>query len=108
MDTLVRTLGRTPRTIQYHLHLLKDLGLVEFVGRQRAKRGRFMSWVYWLIHLAAVAERIRERREKNRIAYRKRKRSRRRSESRDESSGSQKSILPIILFLWSLPILWAN
>ena len=39
MDTLARTLSRTPRTIQYHLHLLKELGLIEFVERRRDKRG---------------------------------------------------------------------
>jgi DNA-binding transcriptional ArsR family regulator len=64
MDTLARTLGRTPRTIQYHLHLLKERGLIEFVERRRDRKGRFLSWVYRIAHVAAAAERIRERREK--------------------------------------------
>ena len=31
METLARRLSRSPRTIQRHLHLLKEKGLVEFV-----------------------------------------------------------------------------
>ncbi|MBV9454542.1 MAG: helix-turn-helix domain-containing protein, partial [Rubrobacter sp.] len=65
MDTLARTLKRTPRTIQSHLHLLKERGLVEFVERRRDKKGRFLSWVYRVAHVAQAAQRIRERREKN-------------------------------------------
>jgi predicted transcriptional regulator len=74
MDTLARTLSRTPRTIQYHLHLLKELGLIEFVERRRDKRGRFMSWVYKITHVAQAAQRMKERREKNKAAYEERKR----------------------------------
>jgi DNA-binding transcriptional ArsR family regulator len=35
METLASTLGRSVRTIQRHLHLLKSKGLVEFVERRR-------------------------------------------------------------------------
>lgn len=74
MDTLARTLGRTPRTIQYHLHLLKELGLIEFVERRRDKKGRYLSWVYRIAHVAEAAQRIKERREKNKAVYQERKR----------------------------------
>jgi DNA-binding transcriptional ArsR family regulator len=74
MDTLARTLKRTPRTIQSHLHILKERGLIEFVERRRDRKGRFLSWVYRIAHVAAAAERIRERREKNKAAYQERKR----------------------------------
>jgi len=74
METLARTLGRTPRTIQSHLHLLKDLGLIEFVERRRDEKGRFLSWLYRIPHVAQAAQRIKERREKNRAAYQERKR----------------------------------
>jgi DNA-binding transcriptional ArsR family regulator len=74
MDTLARTLGRTPRTIQYHLHLLKELGLIEFVERRRDRKGRYLSWVYRIAHIAEAAQRIKDRREKNQAAYQERKR----------------------------------
>ena len=35
METLARRLSRSPRTIQRHLHLLKERGLIEFVERKR-------------------------------------------------------------------------
>ena len=50
MDTLARTLGRSVRTIQRHLHLLKELGLIEFVERRRM-RGRYSSYVYRVLHI---------------------------------------------------------
>jgi DNA-binding transcriptional ArsR family regulator len=50
METLARTLGRSVRTIQRHLHLLKELGLVEFVERRRL-RGRYSSYVYRVLHI---------------------------------------------------------
>jgi DNA-binding transcriptional ArsR family regulator len=49
METLARTLGRSVRTIQRHLHLLRELGLVEFVERRRL-RGRYSSYVYRVLH----------------------------------------------------------
>ncbi len=50
METLAKTLGRSVRTIQRHLHLLKELGLVEFVERRRL-RGRYSSYVYRVLHI---------------------------------------------------------
>ena len=50
METLAKTLGRSVRTIQRHLYLLKELGLVEFVERRRL-RGRYSSYVYRVLHI---------------------------------------------------------
>ena len=50
METLANTLGRSVRTIQRHLHLLKELGLVEFVERRRL-RGRYSSYLYRVVHI---------------------------------------------------------
>src|SRR5918995_7007144 len=55
METLARRLSRSPRTIQRHLHLLKEKGLVEFVERRRDGRGRFGAYLYRLLHVAAAA-----------------------------------------------------
>ena len=54
METLARRLSRSPRTIQRHLHLLKERGLVEFVERRRDNRGRFGAYLYRVLHLAAA------------------------------------------------------
>jgi DNA-binding transcriptional ArsR family regulator len=59
MDTLARRLSRSPRTIQRHLHLLKERGLIEFVERKRDWHGRFGAYVYCVLHIAAVASRKR-------------------------------------------------
>ena len=53
MDTLARTLNRSVRTVQRHLHLLKDLGLIEFVERRRHK-GRYSSYLYKVLHIATT------------------------------------------------------
>jgi DNA-binding transcriptional ArsR family regulator len=50
METLAKTLCRSVRTVQRHLHLLKELGLVEFVERRRS-RGRYSSYVYRVLHI---------------------------------------------------------
>src|SRR5215212_6806941 len=50
METLAKILGRSVRTVQRHLHLLKELGLIEFVERRR-QRGRFSSYLYKVIHI---------------------------------------------------------
>lgn len=55
METLARRLSRSPRTVQRHLHLLKERGLVEFVERRRDNRGRFGAYLYRVLHLAAAA-----------------------------------------------------
>jgi DNA-binding transcriptional ArsR family regulator len=41
METLANRLSRSPRTIQRHLHLLREKGLIEFVERKRDWHGRF-------------------------------------------------------------------
>ena len=55
METLARRLSRSPRTVQRHLHLLKERGLVEFVERRRDGRGRFGAYLYRVLHVAAAA-----------------------------------------------------
>ena len=50
METLADTLGRSVRTVQRHLHLLRECGLIEFVERRR-HRGRFSSYVYKVLHI---------------------------------------------------------
>src|SRR5829696_2035917 len=55
METLARRLSRSPRTIQRHLHLLKERGLVEFVERRRDDGGRFGAYLYRVLHVAAAA-----------------------------------------------------
>ena len=51
METLAKTLNRSVRTVQRHLHLLKELGLIDFVERRRQK-GRFSSYLYRVLHIA--------------------------------------------------------
>ncbi len=74
MQTLAKRLSRSPRTIQRHLHLLKEKGLIEFVERKRDWHGRFGAYVYRVVHIAVVAVRKgadmtdgRERRPRKRI-----------------------------------------
>ncbi len=50
METLANTLGRSVRTVQRHLYLLKECGLIEFVQRRRHK-GRFSSYLYKVLHI---------------------------------------------------------
>jgi DNA-binding transcriptional ArsR family regulator len=50
METLAKLLGRSVRTVQRHLHLLKELGLIEFVERRRL-RGRYSSYLYRVLHI---------------------------------------------------------
>ena len=50
METLAATLNRSVRTVQRHLHLLRELGLIEFVERRR-HRGRFSSYLYRVLHI---------------------------------------------------------
>jgi DNA-binding transcriptional ArsR family regulator len=57
METLARRLSRSPRTVQRHLHLLKEKGLVEFVERKRDWHGRFGAYVYRVLHIAAATAR---------------------------------------------------
>jgi DNA-binding transcriptional ArsR family regulator len=50
METLAKTLSRSVRTVQRHLRLLKELGLIEFVERRRL-RGRYSSYLYRVLHI---------------------------------------------------------
>jgi DNA-binding transcriptional ArsR family regulator len=50
METLAKTLGRSVRTVQRHLHLLKECGVIEFVERRR-NSGRFSSYLYKVVHI---------------------------------------------------------
>lgn len=50
MNRLARILGCSVRTVQRHLHTLKDQGLVEFVDRRRNK-GRYSSYLYRVVHI---------------------------------------------------------
>jgi DNA-binding transcriptional ArsR family regulator len=54
METLASTLGRSVRTIQRHLHVLKSKGLVEFVERRR-NRGRYSSYLYRVVHIVLTS-----------------------------------------------------
>jgi DNA-binding transcriptional ArsR family regulator len=53
METLAKTLGRSVRTVQRHLHVLKSKGLVEFVERRR-NRGRYSSYLYRVVHIVCT------------------------------------------------------
>src|ERR687897_731761 len=60
METLARRLSRSPRTIQRHLHLLKERGLIEFVERKRDWHGRFGAYLYRVLHVVAASARGQE------------------------------------------------
>jgi DNA-binding transcriptional ArsR family regulator len=59
METLAQTLNRSVRTIQRHLHLLRELGLIEFVERRRHK-GRFSSYLYRVLHIVRTTGHVRQ------------------------------------------------
>jgi DNA-binding transcriptional ArsR family regulator len=75
METLARRLSRSPRTIQRHLHLLKEKGLVEFIERKRNWHGRFGAYLYRVVHIAAATSRKKAAKE---VADRKGRRSKKR------------------------------
>src|SRR3712207_4554176 len=50
METIAKTLNRSVRTIQRHVHLLASLGLIELLERRRHK-GRFSSYLYRVSHI---------------------------------------------------------
>jgi DNA-binding transcriptional ArsR family regulator len=58
METLARILGRSARTVQRHMHTLRELGLVEFVSRRRF-RGRFGSYLYRVLAIPSMARKKR-------------------------------------------------
>jgi len=53
METLASLLNRSVRTIQRHLHILRECGLIEFVERRRWK-GRFSSYTYKILHIVTT------------------------------------------------------
>jgi DNA-binding transcriptional ArsR family regulator len=53
METLAKILNRSVRTVQRHLHLLKEAGVIEFVERRRYK-GRFSSYLYRILFHATT------------------------------------------------------
>jgi hypothetical protein len=53
METLAQILNRSVRTVQRHLHLLRELGLIEFVERRRHK-GKFSSYLYKILFIATT------------------------------------------------------
>ncbi len=57
METLAKRLSRSSRTIQRHLHLLREKGLIEFVERRRDWHGRFGAYVYRVVHIVAATAR---------------------------------------------------
>ena len=74
METLAKTLGRSVRTVQRHLHLLKELGLIEFVERRRHS-GRFSSYLYKVIHIVSTTTGHGRRLVRGSPIYRRTKRS---------------------------------
>jgi DNA-binding transcriptional MocR family regulator len=50
MNRLARILGCSVRTVQRHLHVLKNQGFIEFVERRR-NRGRYSSYLYRVVHI---------------------------------------------------------
>ena len=71
METLASTLGRSVRTVQRHLHTLRERGLIEFVERRR-HRGRFSSYLYRIIHVSRFATTGHGRRVEGRSLYKRR------------------------------------
>src|SRR5215217_5599057 len=74
METLAKTLGRSVRTVQRHLHLLKELGLIEFVERRR-NSGRFSSYLYKVVHIVRTTTGHERRAVRRDPIYRRTKRS---------------------------------
>ena len=88
MDTLARRLSRSPRTIQRHLHLLKERGLIEFVERKRDGRGRFGAYLYRVLHVVAATTRGQEE-------GRAERRARKRAAKKRSTTGHGRRVAPI-------------
>jgi transcription initiation factor IIE alpha subunit len=88
METLARRLSRSPRTIQRHLHLLKERGLIEFVERKRDGRGRFGAYLYRVLHVVAATARGQEE-------SRAEQRARRRASKKRSTTGHGRRVAPI-------------
>ena len=54
MNRLAWILGLSVRTVQRHLHTLKEKGLIEFVERRR-NRGRYSSYLYRVVHIVRTS-----------------------------------------------------
>lgn len=67
METLAKRLSRSPRTIQRHLHLLREKGLVEFVERKRDRGGRFGAYLYRVLHILSSSSKTHTTGHKNRV-----------------------------------------
>ena len=94
MQTLAKRLSRSPRTIQRHLHLLKEKGLIEFVERKRDWHGRFGAYVYRVLHIAAAMARGEARRSAERQQPRKRgsKRESKRESKKRSTTGHERPV----------------
>lgn len=57
MKTIAGMLGCSVRTIQRHLHELRDFGLIEFAQRLRDDSGRYRGYLYRILHTSKIAER---------------------------------------------------
>jgi DNA-binding transcriptional ArsR family regulator len=55
METLAIILNRSVRTVQRHLHQLRECGLIEFVSRRRYK-GRYSSYLYKVLHIPTTGQ----------------------------------------------------
>jgi DNA-binding transcriptional ArsR family regulator len=88
METLARRLSRSPRTIQRHLHRLKERGLVEFVERKRDGRGRFGAYLYRVLHVVAATARGHEE-------GRAERRARKRGSKKPSTTGHGGRVAPI-------------
>lgn len=70
MKTIAGMLGCSVRTIQRHLHELRDFGLIEFAQRLRDDSGRYRGYLYRILHTSKIAERrkqkLQEKRERER------------------------------------------
>jgi hypothetical protein len=51
MVRLSRLVGCSVRTIQRHVHLLADRGIIEILQRRRNRKGRFSSYLYRVCHI---------------------------------------------------------
>ena len=85
MNRLARILGCSVRTVQRHLHLLKDQGIIEFVERRRNK-GKYSSYLYRVVHIVRTTGH--GRRVRSRSLYRERTKRLSNSQKSTESKGA--------------------
>ena len=87
MNRLARILGCSVRTVQRHLHTLKERGIIEFVERRRNK-GRYSSYLYRVVHIVRTTGH--GRRVERRFLYRERTKVLSNSENPPESREQRK------------------